>query len=60
VPSRLVACARAQGVFGRCIAGTWRTGNMPFFCTIIAMGYAGGLTTIVAAVMGMTSLVNAR
>jgi hypothetical protein len=56
----LVACARAQGVFGRCIAGTWRTGNMPFFCTIIAMGYAGGLTTIVAAVMGMTSLVNAR
>jgi len=48
------------GVFGRCIAGTWRTGNMPFFCTIIAMGYAGGLTTIVAAVMGMTSLVNAR
>jgi len=32
------------GVFGRCIAGTWRSGNLPYFFLLIAMGAWGPLT----------------
>ena len=44
------------GVFGRCIAGTWRSGNMPFFGLIILMGYAGAITAVAATVTGMSSI----
>lgn len=43
------------GVFGRCIAGTWRSGNMPAFGMIILMGYAGVLTTVGACVFSMSA-----
>ena len=45
------------GVFGRCIAGTWRSGNMPAFGLIITMGYCGAITAVAAAVTGLTSIV---
>lgn len=44
------------GVFGRCIAGTWRSGNMPAFGCIILMGYAGVLTTVAIFVMSMSAV----
>ena len=44
------------GVFGRCIAGTWRSGNMPAFGCIILMGYAGVLTTGGIFVISMSAI----
>jgi hypothetical protein len=47
------------GVLGRCIAGklipTCResVGNMPCFALLICMGYAGAVTTVIAAVVGL-------
>jgi hypothetical protein len=33
------------GVFGRCIAGTWRTGNMLFFNNVIILMAVAGFVT---------------
>lgn len=43
-------------VFGRCIGGTLlsRTGNYKFFVTIVAMGFAGYLTSIVSLVWSLS------
>ena len=38
------------GVFGRCIAGTWRSGNMPAFGMIILTGYVAFFTTVATCI----------
>lgn len=40
------------GVFGRCIHGSGLQGNMKYFVTVIAMGYAGAGTATAALVLG--------
>ena len=43
------------GVLGRCITGTWTTGNMAYFRLLIAMGWAGALTTGVTAAFAVST-----
>ena len=40
------------GVFGRCIAGSGFRGNMKWFVTVIAMGYAGAGTATASLLLG--------
>ncbi|KAJ8605545.1 hypothetical protein CTAYLR_000110 [Chrysophaeum taylorii] len=35
------------GFYGRCIAGTWRTGNMPYFFALILLAWASVLVVLV-------------
>jgi hypothetical protein len=44
------------GVFGRCIAGNvCFSGNMPYFCTIFACSWAGGMTCAGAVLVGVAN-----
>ena len=42
-------------MLGRCITGTWTTGNMAYFRLSIAMGWAGALTTGVTAAFAVST-----
>lgn len=43
------------GFYGRCIAGTRTSGNMPFFIALITLGYAAFFTILVFVVLAATA-----